>query len=135
MTNSPLVAMILGIILSEHVRKDTDYDDVDLVISQALDSAVDSDIQNLYDLMGKYIDNADNIFTAAEDEMEKYGFTLHWARSNRIIDRAYGKFEDDKGISGFRFALDGYYEINECTRRLYGYCERIKQVLIDPFEE
>ena len=43
--------------------------------------------------------------------------------------------EQDDAENTFTLILEVVYEINACTKKLYGYCERIKQKLVDPFEE
>lgn len=140
-SSSPLVQLLLGVILSDHVKEPSDYTEDDLVITQALDNATDWDIKNFYEELGKYINTGDS-FNPIPEEIKKYDFMFQWANNNRILNRISGTSPDfhvpgeqDETQNTFTLILEGVYEINACTKKLYGYCERIKQKLVDSFEE
>lgn len=140
-SSSPLVQLLLGVILSDHVKEPSDYTEDDLIITQALDNATDWDIKNFYDVLKKYIKNGDS-FTPTLEETKKYNYMFQWANNNRILNRVSGTLSDfhiadeqNDTQNTYTLLLEGFYEINDCTKRLYEYCDRIKQKLVDPFEE
>lgn len=72
-SSSSLVQLLLGVILSDHVKEPSDYTEDDLIITQALDNATDWDIKNFYEELGKYINTGDS-FNPTPEEIKKYDF-------------------------------------------------------------
>lgn len=81
--------LLLGVILSDHIKETLDYTEDDLIITQALDSATDWYMKNFYHVLKKYTKNGDS-FNPTSEEIRKYDFMFQWANSNRILNRVSG---------------------------------------------
>lgn len=93
----PKACVIYGLILADHVEKNTAFTHDEMIVCKALANATDYDLENFKTIMEKYTQPRSSgdrvVFPEGFSEIESYATTCDWAVFNRIFISRMGEWE------------------------------------------
>ena len=116
LSNSPIVCLLMGRIIADHVKSHKAFDRSDAIIIHALESATDDDLKDFRKMIVAINDRG---YIATGD---RYVECLEWCVSNRICKEVRNVME---GSTYFPYAGT---KPTEAARKLLVYLDEIKQL-------
>ena len=104
LADSPIACTLMGRILADHIKEKKPYDQYDVIIIHALESATDDDLRAFQNMMSGY--NGKNIVVSSQN-------TVEWCFINRIFQQIIGTASDGN------LSLQPVYKRNRQVIRVY----------------
>lgn len=127
-SSSTKTLVILGIMLSDCMKENSDPSYEDVIVMNALRAASDYEIKYIKEICEQYVDEDNYIDCKRIDNSQlakEYNRTLKWGVTNRVIEETGERHFKDLELVGW----GDFLIVNECTEKLIYYINKAKQVL------